>query len=155
MQKTNLALNPQPRFHCTDLIMSQNPVEIISGPDGALAYIVDGNWVPSKTEFLTPDDFGQQMGMIVYGKGEAIIPHVHLPVTRTVEGTTECILVRSGSCDIDIYDAARNPIATRTLKQGDIILLLGGGHGFRMNEDTVLFEVKQGPYVGNADKERF
>jgi hypothetical protein len=135
--------------------MSSNPLEIIMGPDGALAYIIDGNWKPSKTEFLTPDTFGQQMGMIVYDKGEAIIPHVHLPITRTVEGTTECIFVRSGACEIDIYDANRNPIATRSLKQNDIILLLGGGHGFRMTEDTVLFEVKQGPYVGNADKERF
>lgn len=136
--------------------MPQNaPVEIISSLDGPLAYIVDGCWQPTKTEFLTPDDFGQQMGMIVYGKDDAIIPHVHLPVTRTVEGTTECILVRSGACEIDIFDSGRNPVATRSLKQGDIILLLGGGHGFRMTEDTVLFEVKQGPYVGNADKERF
>jgi hypothetical protein len=131
------------------------PVEIISGPDGPLAYLVDGSWSPAATQFLTPDTFGQQMGMIVYGKGQAITPHVHLPVTRTVEGTTECIIVRSGYCEIDIYDSARNPIATRPLKTGDIILLLGGGHGFRMLEDTVLFEVKQGPYVGNADKERF
>jgi hypothetical protein len=132
-----------------------SPVEIIQGPDGALAYIVDGGWMPDKTQFLTPDDFGQQMGMIVYGAGQAIVPHVHLPVTRTVEGTTECIVVRKGACEIDIYDAQRQPVATRSLKTGDIILLLGGGHGFRMTEDTVLFEVKQGPYVGNADKERF
>jgi hypothetical protein len=132
-----------------------HPVEIIVGPDGPLAYLVDGEWSPDKTQFMTPDTFGQQMGMIVYRAGEAIVPHVHLPVTRSVEGTTECITVRSGSCEIDIYDSERNHIATRALKTGDIILLLGGGHGFRMIEDTVLFEVKQGPYVGNADKERF
>jgi hypothetical protein len=132
-----------------------SPVEIINGPDGPLAYFVDGAWSPGATEFLTPDTFGQQMGMIVYGKGQAIVPHVHLPVTRTVEGTTECIVVRSGLCEIDIFDSARKHLATRTLKTGDIVLLLGGGHGFRMIEDTVLFEVKQGPYVGNADKERF
>ncbi len=133
----------------------KNSVEIVAGPDGPLAYFVDGAWLPDKTKFLTPDTFGQQMGMIVYGKGEAITPHVHLPVTRTVEGTTECIIVRSGCCEIDIYDCARNHIATRQLNAGDIVLLLGGGHGFRMLADTVLFEVKQGPYVGNADKERF
>lgn len=132
-----------------------SPLEVINGPDGPLAYIVDGAWSPEKTEFLTPDDFGQQMGMIVYGKGQSIIPHVHLPVTRTVEGTTECIVVRSGLCEIDLFDKDKIYITTRKLKVGDIILLLGGGHGFRMLEDTVLFEVKQGPYVGNADKARF
>jgi hypothetical protein len=30
-----------------------------------------------------------------------------------------------------------------------------GGHGFRMLEDTVLLEVKQGPYGGQAEKSRF
>lgn len=132
-----------------------SPLEIISGPDGPLAYIVDGRWTPESTRFLTPDDFGQQMGMIVYAKGESIVPHVHLPVTRTVEGTTECVMVRSGHCEIDLFDRHKTYITTRTLNKGDIVLLLGGGHGFRMLEDTVLFEVKQGPYVGNADKERF
>jgi cupin fold WbuC family metalloprotein len=132
-----------------------NFLEIISSSEGQLAYIVDGNWSPERTLFLTPDDFGQQMGMIVYKKNQEIPAHIHLPITRTVEGTTECVIVRSGECEIDIFDSNRQKIVTRHLKTGDIVLLLKGGHGFRMLEDTVLFEVKQGPYVGNADKERF
>ena len=75
------------------------PLEIISSDEGPLAYLVDGSWQPTKSEFLTPDDFGQQMGMIVYPAGGEIIPHMHLPVTRTVEGTSECIVVRKGRCD--------------------------------------------------------
>jgi len=31
--------------------------------------------------------------------------------------------------------------------------LVGGGHGFRMQEDTVLLEIKQGPYLGLGEKE--
>lgn len=135
--------------------MKSNPVEIVSDGDIPLAYIVDAGWNPERTTFLTPDHFGQQMGMIVYKAGEEIRPHVHLPVTRQVEGTTECIVVRKGSCEIDIFNSDRKLIAVRNLAQGTIILLLGGGHGFRMKEDTVLFEVKQGPYAGDADKERF
>ena len=46
-------------------------------------------------------------------------------------------------------------IATRELATGDVMLMVGGGHGFRMLEDTVLLEVKQGPYTGVAEKERF
>jgi hypothetical protein len=133
-----------------------NPfVEIISDGETPLAYIVNASWRPQATEFLTPDDFSQQMGMIVYGAGEQIVPHVHIPVERQITGTTECIVVREGECEIDIYSADRKFIASRRLQTGTIILLLGGGHGFRMIEDTVLFEVKQGPYVGNRDKERF
>lgn len=131
------------------------PVEIIADGEVPLAYIVSADWQPSATQFLTPDDFTQQMGMIVYRAGESITPHVHVPVERTIVGTTECIVVRQGRCEIDIYNSARVFIASRVLEEGAIILLLGGGHGFRMIEDTVLFEVKQGPYVGMRDKERF
>jgi hypothetical protein len=41
------------------------------------------------------------------------------------------------------------------LRAGDIAIAVGGGHGFRMLEDTVLLEVKQGPYPGQTEKERF
>jgi hypothetical protein len=33
--------------------------------------------------------------------------------------------------------------------------MVGGGHGFRIKEDTVLLEIKQGPYLGVDDKELF
>jgi hypothetical protein len=35
------------------------------------------------------------------------------------------------------------------------MLMVAGGHGFRMLEDTVILEVKQGPYTGEDEKERF
>lgn len=133
-----------------------NPfVEVISDGTTPLAYIVRADWRPQATEFLTPDDFPQQMGMIVYGAGEQIVPHVHIPVERRITGTTECIVVREGACEIDLYNADREFITSRSLPVGTIVLLLSGGHGFRMTQDTVLFEVKQGPYVGGRDKERF
>lgn len=130
-------------------------VHIVSDQGVALAYFVSAQWTPEKTEFLTPSDFGQQMGMIVYAAGQEITPHVHLPITRQVEGTSECIVVRKGRCVIDIYNGNKEFISSHELFAGDIVLLLGGGHGFRMLEDTVLFEVKQGPYAGDRDKARF
>ena len=41
------------------------------------------------------------------------------------------------------------------LEEGDVILLAGGGHGFEILEETVMIEIKQGPYAGDADKTRF
>ena len=35
------------------------------------------------------------------------------------------------------------------------MLMVGGGHGFRIVEDTVFLEIKQGPYQGQEEKERF
>jgi hypothetical protein len=72
-----------------------------------------------------------------------------------VVGTQEVIIVRSGRCEIDLYDSDRRHVATRELDTGDVIIIASGGHGFRMLEDTVLLEVKQGPYTGLDEKERF
>ena len=38
---------------------------------------------------------------------------------------------------------------------GDVILLIEGGHGFEVLEEIEMVEVKQGPYAGERDKERF
>lgn len=131
------------------------PIEVIRQDELVLACIVRAGWMADKTTFLTPDNFGQQIGMIVYGAGKEVQPHLHLDVTREVKGTSECIVVRKGRCALDLYGADKQLITSRELQLGDIVLLVNGGHGFRMHEDTILFEVKQGPFLGNADKERF
>ena len=132
-----------------------SPVEIISHDGLQLAFLIRADWMPESTTFITPDHFGQQVGMIVYGSGKSITPHVHLPIVRQVSGTTECIFVRKGSCRIDFYDRQKNYLEARELNCGDVVLLIDGGHGFHMKEDTVLLEVKQGPYSPEKDKEQF
>ena len=52
------------------------------------------------------------------------------------------------------------PVAGPILKavssgRGDVVLLAHGGHGFSMLEPSEMIEVKQGPYAGEQDKERF
>lgn len=132
-----------------------NIEEIRDSAGDVLAVLVRAELMPDSTSFITPNSYSLQMGMIVYGKDKTITPHMHLPVVRQVEGTNEVVQVRRGSCQIDIFDTKAALVCQRELKQGDLILLRAGGHGFRMLEDTVLFEVKQGPYFDGKDKERF
>jgi hypothetical protein len=56
---------------------------------------------------------------------------------------------------VDLYDSDKAYIESRVLEAGDVILLVSGGHGFEMLEDTEMIEVKQGPYTGDSDKTRF
>jgi hypothetical protein len=120
-----------------------------------LAYLIRRELTPDRTTFLTPNEFKQQVGFVVYAKGSAIPRHVHREIARTLIGTSEVLVVRQGLCEIDIYNDDRELVATRELRAGDIMLMVGGGHGFRMIEDTVFLEVKQGPYMGLDEKERF
>ena len=133
--------------------MSQ--VEQISANGLPLAYIIRADVAPTETTFVTPPEFKQQVGFVVYPAGGEIARHVHLPLERHLVGTSEVILVRSGRCKLDVYDEARQLVATRELATGDLMLMIGGGHGFRMIEDTVLLEVKQGPYTGLEEKSLF
>jgi mannose-6-phosphate isomerase-like protein (cupin superfamily) len=120
-----------------------------------LAYIIRSQMVPKTTTFLTPSDFKQQVGFVVYPKGGEIQRHVHRPLERHLIGTSEVLVVRQGRCEIDIYSNQRQLVATEQLREGDILLMVDGGHGFRMLEDTVFVEIKQGPYTGLDEKERF
>jgi hypothetical protein len=130
-------------------------VEQITWNGKPLAYIIRAEMSPQKTTFLTPPEFKQQVGFVVYPAGGEIHPHVHRPLERHLVGTSEVLIVRRGRCEIDIYNNERELVATRQLHPGDIMLMVDGGHGFRMIEDTVFLEVKQGPYTGLEEKERF
>ena len=125
--------------------------------DGAqvLACIIRATYAPTATKFLTPDSYKQQVGYVVYPAGGVIARHVHRPLERRIVGTSEVLVLRKGRCEMDVYNDDQELIATRELHQGDVMIMVGGGHGFRMLEDTVLLEVKQGPYTGVDEKERF
>ena len=87
--------------------------------------------------------------------GYVIQPHVHNPVTREVQYTNEVLIVRSGRVQVDFYSEQKSYLLSRVLEHGDIILLIRGGHGFKMLDPTEIIEVKQGPYAGDLDKTRF
>jgi len=130
-------------------------IERITYNDKPLAYIIRASFLPDKTTFLTPPDYKQQVGYIVYPAEGEIKRHVHRPLERHLVGTSEVLVVKKGRCEIDIYNNDRELVATRELHEGDVMLMVGGGHGFRMLEETVLMEIKQGPYTGIDEKERF
>jgi hypothetical protein len=120
-----------------------------------LAFVIRAAVAAERTSFFTADDANLQAGFVVYPAGGRVQPHIHMPLTRTVVGTAELLIVRKGRCFVDIYTDDRALVASHELAAGDAVLSLGGGHGFRMLEDTVLLELKQGPYVGGTEKERF
>ena len=78
----------------------------------------------------------------------------HVDVHREVTGTGEVLIVREGAAR-SISSTTRQACRDASAPAGDVIVLFGGGHGFRMLEDTTFLEVKQGPYTGLDEKERF
>lgn len=130
-------------------------IEHVMWHDQHIATIIRSNFLPVQTTFVTPDAYYQQAGFVVYAKGGTIQRHTHLPLQRHLTGTPETLIVRKGKTEVDLYALDRSLLGTWILNEGDIILLVAGGHGFRVLEDTVLLEIKQGPYTGLKEKEAF
>ena len=130
-------------------------IEHVSWHDQHIATIIRAEFEPKKTTFVTPDSFYQQAGFIVYPKDAEIQRHTHLPLQRHLTGTQEVLVVRRGRLEVDLFGLDKSPLGTWELATGDVILLVAGGHGFRFLEDTVLLEIKQGPYTGLIEKEAF
>jgi len=131
-------------------------MEYITTKDKILtSIIIRAEYRPPETTFITSPDLAQQVGFVVYPAGGVIKRHLHKNVDRQNISSSEALFVREGRLEIDIYDTQRSLLATRDLRAGDFVLMVSGGHGFRILEATVLLEVKLGPYGGAQDKELF
>ncbi|MDA9300070.1 hypothetical protein N9Q00_00425 [Amylibacter sp.] len=106
-------------------------------------------------DFFTNDEHQMQLGYMKREKGYKIEPHIHNPITRTINTSCECLFIKTGRVKIYFYDLSKKPICSEVVSAGDTVLLLSGGHGFLMVEPSEIIEVKQGPYVEQMDKVRF
>lgn len=130
-------------------------IERILCNERELALIIRRSFRCDGIEFFTPGTYSQQIGYMNRPARYVIAPHVHRPVTREVQFTKEVLFIRSGRVRVDFYSDKKAYLRSAILEAGDVILLAFGGHGFEMLEPTEIIEVKQGPYAGDQDKERF
>jgi hypothetical protein len=128
-------------------------VEAIRGSDALLALIIRGAARGTDTAFFTPEHLALQVGRIARPAGSVIAAHAHKALLRSIAGTVEVLVVQQGRTLLDVYARDRKLVCTRELLAGDVAVLIAGGHGLRQLEDTVLIEVKQGPYHGAGEKE--
>lgn len=136
-------------------VHSRAVVEAIGSEGRVYCYIVRQDSTLASTTFVTPDDATLQVGFVVHAAGSEVRRHYHLPLERRIVGTPEVLVVRSGRCEMDVYDDDQRLVASKELGVGDVMVMVGGGHAFRMLDDTVLLEVKQGPYFGTHEKTYF
>ena len=121
-----------------------------------LALIVRGKYRKKKgITFFTPNQTTQQFGYMKHRKGHIIKPHKHLRRSTRILSTTEVILLLKGSLRVDFYNQKKKYLFSKILKEKDIIMLVHGGHGFKILKDIEMLEIKQGPYSLIKDKIKF
>lgn len=120
-----------------------------------IAIIIRNNYSCDGVEFITPNEYSQQLAYMHHPTGKVIDAHIHNMVHRNVVLTQEVLFIKKGILRVDLYDEYEDYLESRELYAGDIILLVSGGHGFSVLEEVEMIEVKQGPYAGDNDKKRF
>ena len=130
-------------------------LEFVKKKHKLLAIIIRAEYTCEGVNFMTPNEFSQQVAYMHHPAGKVIDAHIHNLVHRDVILTQEVLLIKKGKLRVDFYDDYEDYLESRMLNAGDVILLVSGGHGFNVMEEVEMIEVKQGPYSGNEDKKRF
>ena len=105
---------------------------------------------------LSPDEEFLQVSGRRLSKETFVPAHKHKPVDRKTNITQEAWLVVKGKVKGVFYDLDDSILHETILTDGDCIVLYRGGHSLEvLEEDTVFYEFKTGPYFGvDIDKEK-
>ena len=131
--------------------------EIKDGDVILARHVTAQEWEKGGLNFYSEDNVFIQVGTWGYDSGKELLAHTHNNVERTVNITQETLYIRRGRIKARIYNLKLELVAEWEAGEGDIMILMQGGHGYDILEDgTQVLEVKNGPYVGaQADRVRF
>ena len=130
-------------------------LRLIKKKEKLLAIIIKDDYSCEGVDFITPNEYSQQVAYMHHATGKTIDAHIHNLVHRNVVLTQEVLFIKRGKLRVDFYDEYEDYLESCILNAGDVILLVSGGHGFKVLEEVEMIEVKQGPYSGEEDKKRF
>ena len=105
--------------------------------------------------FFTKDNANQQIGFMNHPKNYVIKPHKHQKRETKIFITSEVIILQKGKLRVDFYNIKKKYLFSVIIKKNQVIMLVHGGHGFKVLEPVKMLEIKQGPFVSNKDKVKF
>lgn len=122
-----------------------------------LARHITSDEIKEGLNFFSNDNEYIQVGSWNYNNGKELLKHIHNEVTREVRRTQEVLYIIRGKIEAGIYDLEKSLIETIIVNEGDILILLESGHGYKiLEEGTKVLEIKNGPYLGaEIDRRRF
>jgi cupin fold WbuC family metalloprotein len=121
-------------------------------PDKLLHIVVrKSDLIPGRAEVVPEENF-IQCALLNMQKGKTFLPHKHIWKERTRNIIAqESWIVIQGSVKCVFYDLDNQIIAEPVLHPGDASFTLEGGHNYViLEDDTLVYEYKTGPYEGQS-----
>lgn len=106
--------------------------------------------IENRTEVVPENNF-IQCATLKMKKGTTFRPHKHIKKERHYpeQIAQESWVIIKGSVKCIFYDLDDTIIATPILREGDASFTLYGGHTYEiLEENTIVYEYKTGPYEG-------
>lgn len=105
---------------------------------------------------ISPENEFLQVSCFSLPKDKTFKPHFHVPLERHTTITQESWIIVQGKIKAILYDTDNTIIAEPILEQGDCSITFYGGHNYVSLEDnTLVYEYKTGPYMGQTKDKEF
>lgn len=131
---------------------------VFSKIDGRLLHLVNRFDEIKERTNVAPDEQFLQLATLKMKKGKIFKPHKHIwkPTSRQQVIAQESWVVIQGSVLVYFYDIDGTFIETTELSPGDCSMTFEGGHTYEILENnTVVYEYKTGPYEGVENDKEF
>lgn len=126
-------------------------------PDKLLHVVNRLSDIGDRKDIIQPNNF-IQCSSLKMEKGKTFKPHKHIYKERSYENqiAQESWVVIRGSVICVFYDIDDTILAETILYAGDASFTLGGGHNYLiLEDDTIVYEYKTGPYEGQKYDKTF
>lgn len=130
-------------------------IEQLSSNSQIIAIIIRHEFTKDGIKFFTPGDFSQQLGYLKRKVGDMIQEHILVLHHRVVNFIQKNQLVKKDRVRVNFFNPYKSFFTSHELATGDVILLISGGPGFELLEETEMIKVKQGTYCGNKEQTGF
>jgi quercetin dioxygenase-like cupin family protein len=131
-------------------------IERIKHKGEEIAIIVRHDHPVEGAEFITDDANPLQVGMLRRHAGQIAPAHKHLYEPQVIDVLQEIIYVVEGKLRLTIYDGESEEVIKQTeMTAGDMVIHKKEAHGVEFLEETLIYEVKQGPYPGDKEAKVF
>jgi|TARA_A100001515_G_scaffold136154_1_gene127632 hypothetical protein len=120
-----------------------------------LHMVVRKEEIQSERVNVIEDEEYLQLAAMRLQKGKTFKPHKHILCPKETQIAQESWVVITGKVKAILYDLDDSIISEEILNAGDCSITLYGGHTYEiMEDDTLVYEYKTGPYLGiEFDKE--
>jgi len=124
-------------------------------PNVLLHIVNKSDEIGERQDMCPPDEF-IQMACFELNNGKTFKPHKHIFKHVKHDITQESWIVVRGSVRAILYDLDDTILEKIDLMQGDCSITFCGGHNYLCLEDgTLVYEAKTGPYLGIAQDKEF